>query len=140
MGKQRDLIIEEKTKALAWRVIGVSTTVLGQRLGWSKRSIQRLCLMSSPGLKVNIPVRKPRIGDKKMTSQRDLKYLKTIVTKNPTFTTMDIKREYLMVFGNLTDRYIQKRLKDDLKMSSRRAAKELVLTKRMEAHSMEHAH
>ncbi len=79
-----------------------------------------------------------------MTSQRDLKYLKTIVTKNPTLTTTDIKREYLMVFGNLTDRYIQKRLKDDLKMPSRRAAKEPLLMKRLGAHrqqfAKEHAH
>ncbi len=92
MGKQRDLSIEEKTKALAWRVDRVSMKVIGQRLGWSQSSIQRLFLMSSPGLKVNIPVRKPRTGNKKMTSQGDLKYLKTIVTKNPTFTTTDIKR------------------------------------------------
>jgi hypothetical protein len=45
MGKQRDLNIEEKTKALAWRIDGVSTKVIGQRLGWSQHSIQRLFLM-----------------------------------------------------------------------------------------------
>jgi hypothetical protein len=45
MGKQRDLNIEEKTKALAWRIYGVSTKVIGQRLGWSQHSIQRLFLM-----------------------------------------------------------------------------------------------
>jgi hypothetical protein len=38
MGKQRDLNIEEKTD-------GVSTKVIGQRLGWSQHSIQRLFLM-----------------------------------------------------------------------------------------------
>ncbi len=54
-----------------------------------------------------------------MISQRDLKFLKTIVTKNPTFTAADIKIEYPVVFGNLTDKYIQKRLKEDLKMPSR---------------------
>lgn len=144
MGKQRDLSIEEKTKALAWRVDGVSTKVIGQRLGRSQRSIQRLFLKSGPGLKVNIPVRKPRTGDKKMISQRDLKFLKTIVIKNPTFTAADIKREYPMVFGNLTDRYIQKRLKEDLKMPSRRAAKKPLLTKRMKAQRLDfakkHAH
>jgi hypothetical protein len=53
MGKQRDLSIEEKTKALAWRVDGVSTKVIGERLGQSQRSIQRLFLKSGPGLKVN---------------------------------------------------------------------------------------
>jgi hypothetical protein len=45
MGKQRDLNIEEKTKALACRIDGVSTKVIGQRLGWSQHSIQRLFLM-----------------------------------------------------------------------------------------------
>jgi hypothetical protein len=45
MGKQRDLNIEEKTKALAWRIDRVSTKVIGQRLGWSQHSIQRLFLM-----------------------------------------------------------------------------------------------
>jgi hypothetical protein len=45
MGKQRDLNIEEKTKAFAWRIDGVSTKVIGQRLGWSQHSIQRLFLM-----------------------------------------------------------------------------------------------
>jgi hypothetical protein len=72
--------------------------------------------MSGPGLKVNFPIRKPRTDNKKMISQRDFKYLKTIVTKNPTFIAADIKREYPMVFNNLKDRYIQKRLKDNLKM------------------------
>jgi hypothetical protein len=37
MGKQRDLSIEEKTKALAWRVDGVSTKVIGQ--SWDNSSI-----------------------------------------------------------------------------------------------------
>jgi hypothetical protein len=45
MGKQRDLNIEEKTKALAWNIDRVSTKVIGQRLGWSQHSIQRLFLM-----------------------------------------------------------------------------------------------
>jgi hypothetical protein len=45
MAKQRDLNIEEKTKALAWRIDRVSTKVIGQRLGWSEHSIQRLFLM-----------------------------------------------------------------------------------------------
>jgi hypothetical protein len=44
MGKQRDLNIEEKTKALAWRINGVSRKVIGQRLGWSQHYIQRLFL------------------------------------------------------------------------------------------------
>jgi hypothetical protein len=44
---------------------------------------------------------------------------------------MNIKREYPMVFGNISDRYIQKRLKEDLKMLSRRAAKKPLLTKQM---------
>jgi hypothetical protein len=41
------------------------------------------------------------------------------------------KREYPMVFGNLKDKYeyIQKRLKDDFKMLSRRAAKKPLLMK-----------
>jgi hypothetical protein len=99
MGKQRDLSFEEKTKALAWRVNRVSRRFIGKRLGRSQRSFQRLFLMSGPGLKVNFPIRKPRTDNKKMISERDLKYLKTIVTKNPTFMTKDIKREYPMVFG-----------------------------------------
>ncbi len=47
------------------RVDGVSTKVIGERLGRSQPFIQRLFLMNGPGLKVNIPVRKPRTGDKK---------------------------------------------------------------------------
>ncbi len=37
MGKQRDLNIEEKTKALAWRIDGVSTKLLDR--GWDGPSI-----------------------------------------------------------------------------------------------------
>ncbi len=85
--------------------------------------------MSSPGLKMNISIRKPRTGDKKMISQRDLKFLKTIVTKNPSLMAADIKREYPTVFSNLTDRYIQKCLRDDLKTLSKRATKKPLLTK-----------
>jgi hypothetical protein len=137
--ENRDLSIEENTKALAWRVDRVSTKVIGQKLGRSQHSIQ-----SGPSLKVNIPFRKPRTGDKNMISQRDLKFLNTIVTKNPTFTAEDIKRKYPTVFGNLTGRYIQKHIMDDLKMPSRRAAKKPLLTKRMKARRLqftkEHAH
>jgi hypothetical protein len=37
MGKQRDLNIEEKTMALAWRIDGVSTKVIER--GWDGPSI-----------------------------------------------------------------------------------------------------
>jgi hypothetical protein len=53
-------------------------------------------------------------------------------------------REHPIVFGNLTDGYIQKRLKDNLKIPSRRAAKKPCLTTRMKAQrlqlALEHAH
>ncbi len=119
-----------------WAKIGSNCWREGNNLGFEKWKLQykevwwkigplpevhqeTLCKNQVP-LNVDIPNKKKRIGGPKKVSKRDLRFLQTSNESTPRCS-------------NLSDRFIQKKLKEDMKMPSRRAAKTPMLTEKMKS-------
>lgn len=123
--------VEEKSRALAWAAIGISTKEIALRMGRSQRSVQRLILAARDLPTNTIPKRKAGSGRPWTISKSDMRILKRHVIAYPTITAARIKIELPKIVGHLSERRIQEILRDVLKLPSRSAAKKPLLTKAM---------
>ena len=122
----------ERIKCLAWKEAGLGNREISQKSGRPIRAIQNLFKRQGPSLDVLTPRKTPsHKGKTKLVTPQDLSFLRNVVLKNPRFSANNIKRVHHDLFGHLTCRYLQKLLKEKLKIPSRCAAKKPMLTARM---------
>jgi len=136
----KKLSIKEKSRALAWASLKMSTKVIAQKMGRSQRSIQKLLLAARDLPENTTPKRKPGSGRPKSLTNTDLRVIKRFVIANPTITAARLKIELSAVVGHLSERRIQSVLQKDLKLLSRSAAKKPLLTKAMKQKRLAFCH
>ena len=131
MGKRSQLSIEEKTRILCWRAAGVTAKEMGERLGRNAMTIRRhIAAMKDLPSSATPPPAAARSGRPRVTSvPQDLR-MKSYVQKNPFKTAKQLRKE-VPGWGNVSVRTIQDRLKRELGLPARRAAKKPLLTEAM---------
>ena len=127
----KNLSPNEKTFAVAWLTSGESCDSIAQKLQRSKRSIERIKgkMVDLPFMA--IPKRKQGSGHPRSLALPRLLRLKRIVQKNPAISARKIRQNNPHLFGHVSVRNIQHRLRNDCNLPSRRPAKEPLLTQAM---------
>ena len=103
---------------------------LGRHPGAVRKQLARIRLLSPEDSDDLLKTETPRPGRKKRISKTTLYKLRQTISDTPFLSARDLKSKVAGLEG-FTVRSIQRFLKDDLKLSSYRAAKKPLLTKAM---------
>ena len=129
----KSLSLKEKTLAVAWLTAGESCKKVAERLERSVDSVERIKAKMKTLPPLTIPKRKsnPGSGKVRRLSLASLVKMKRAVQRSPTLTARKLKVLYPQDLGHISVRVIQRRLKLDCNLPSRRAAKKPLLTQAM---------
>ena len=127
----KSLSIVKRTQIITLYKEGKSMTAIGKELGVSKNTVSIWCHRGEQEDVETAVLRKKGSGRPRKTSPKADKYLKRLVMTQPSITSKELKLENPQVLGGLSERTIQRRLKDDLGLPAYRAAKKPLLTPAM---------
>ena len=121
----------EKAQALTKIKMGVPVTKVAADLNVSRQTVYTLLKVTKGLPESTVPKRKIGSGRKRKTTARTDYLLRREVLLRPSITPISLKRKHPKLLEGVSIRTIQHRLKNDLGLTCRRAAKKPLLTEKM---------